>query len=100
MYFRCRCPLRFFEPQNSRRGEEVGAMVNVACFCGRSYSFAGQAGACPGCGEIAAIITAAAAARGSEVYRQPLPTRRDSRVSVRPGERHDDLIPVTIAATD
>jgi hypothetical protein len=26
-------------------------MINVACFCGCSYSFTGDAGVCPQCGE-------------------------------------------------
>jgi hypothetical protein len=51
-------------------------MINVACFCGRSYSFEGRMGACPGCGEIAAITTASPC--GTEIYRQPLPATRDT----------------------
>lgn len=30
-------------------------MTNVACFCGREYSFDGDAGDCPQCGEIVAL---------------------------------------------
>ena len=32
-------------------------MTEVACFCGCSYTFRGLAGACPRCGEVAAIMT-------------------------------------------
>jgi hypothetical protein len=27
-------------------------MIDVVCFCGNSYSFIGNAGACPHCGEV------------------------------------------------
>jgi hypothetical protein len=40
-------------------------MTDVACFCGCFYSFDGGAGACPGCGEVAAV-TAGPAAAGTE----------------------------------
>jgi hypothetical protein len=30
-------------------------MADVACFCGCSYSFYGDAGACPHCGEVATL---------------------------------------------
>ena len=30
-------------------------MMNVACFCGCSYSFAGNSGVCPKCGEHLAL---------------------------------------------
>jgi hypothetical protein len=30
-------------------------MADVACFCGCLYSFEGGAGACPKCGEVAAV---------------------------------------------
>jgi hypothetical protein len=30
-------------------------MTDVACFCGCLYSFEGGAGACPKCGEVAAV---------------------------------------------
>jgi hypothetical protein len=35
-------------------------MTDVACFCNCLYSFEGAAGACPQCGAVAAIPTAAA----------------------------------------
>jgi len=30
-------------------------MADVACFCGCVYYFEGDAGACPGCGEVATL---------------------------------------------
>jgi hypothetical protein len=30
-------------------------MIDVVCFCGCSYSFLGDAGACPDCGEVASM---------------------------------------------
>lgn len=36
-------------------------MTDVACFCGRCYSFWGDAGVCPGCGECAALDGVSAA---------------------------------------
>lgn len=35
-------------------------MTDVACFCGRLYSFDGGAGACPRCGEVATVSTRSA----------------------------------------
>jgi hypothetical protein len=32
-------------------------MAEVACYCGCSYSFNGDAGACPHCGEVATLQT-------------------------------------------
>lgn len=37
-------------------------MADVACFCGSLYSFDSGSGACPRCGEVATITTAATAA--------------------------------------
>jgi hypothetical protein len=31
-------------------------MIDVVCFCGCSYSFGGDEGACPQCGEIATLL--------------------------------------------
>ena len=58
-----------------RAGRSVGGrcmMTDVACFCGCLYSFDGGAGACPGCGEVAAV-TAGPAAAGTERGRQGQP---------------------------
>lgn len=38
-------------------------MTDIACFCGCLYSFDGGAGACPGCGECAAVPTGSALPR-------------------------------------
>jgi hypothetical protein len=38
----------------------VRMMTDVACFCGCLYSFDGDAGACPRCGEVTTVRTAAA----------------------------------------
>lgn len=35
-------------------------MINVVCFCGCSYSFAGDTGACPECGEPVTFVRASA----------------------------------------
>jgi hypothetical protein len=37
-------------------------VADVACFCGCLYSFDGGAGACPGCGEVAAVMAGPVAA--------------------------------------
>lgn len=36
-------------------------MIDVVCFCGFGYSFAGEDGACPRCGEYIAMTRASAA---------------------------------------
>jgi hypothetical protein len=36
-------------------------MINVVCFCGRSYSFEGELSSCPQCGELVSFT------RGAEV---------------------------------
>jgi hypothetical protein len=49
-------------------------MADVACFCGCVYFFDGDAGACPGCGEVATLTVASPAAgarRGQQG--QPVP---------------------------
>ena len=35
-------------------------MMDVACYCGSRYSFAGKLGACPKCGEHVTLIHASA----------------------------------------
>ena len=49
-------------------------MADVACFCGCVYFFDGDAGACPGCGEVA-TLTVGTPAVGAERGRleQPSP---------------------------
>jgi len=47
-------------------------MADVACFCGCFYSFDGGSGACPGCGEVAAV-TAGPVAAGTERGQQGQP---------------------------
>jgi hypothetical protein len=32
-------------------------MTDVACFCGRPFSFSGGTGACPKCGRVASVTT-------------------------------------------
>lgn len=63
-------------------------MADVACFCGCLYSFGGGAGACPRCGEIATIMSAAAAA-STEGIAPPAPALREVRQngSFRKGSR-------------
>lgn len=31
-------------------------MINVVCYCGRAYSFTGDVGTCPHCGEYVSFI--------------------------------------------
>ena len=47
-------------------------MADVACFCGCFYSFDGGSGACPGCGEVAAVMAGPVAA-GTERSQQGQP---------------------------
>jgi hypothetical protein len=47
-----------FAPALAQAGvmrKKVPMMTDVACFCGCCYSFAGGAGACPRCGEVASV---------------------------------------------
>jgi hypothetical protein len=49
-------------------------MADVACFCGCVYSFDGDAGACPGCGEVATLTVGRASVgteRGQQEQRSP-----------------------------
>ena len=48
-------------------------MADVACFCGCVYYFEGDAGACPGCGEVA-TLTAGRASAGTERGRHEQPS--------------------------
>jgi hypothetical protein len=53
-------------------------MINVVCFCGCSYSFAGDAGACPECGETVTFVRASASAKATSEERERLsPPARD-----------------------
>jgi hypothetical protein len=46
-------------------------MIEVICFCGSAYSFAGDVGACPQCGEPVSF------ARASNAEPQEMEDRRD-----------------------
>ena len=48
-------------------------MADVACFCGCVYYFEGDAGACPGCGEVA-TLTVRRAPAGTERARPERPS--------------------------
>jgi hypothetical protein len=48
-------------------------MADVACFCGCVYYFEGDAGACPGCGEVA-TLTVGRASVGTERGQQEQPS--------------------------
>lgn len=37
-------------------------MIDVACFCGTGFSFDGDVGACPNCGEVVSLVGAFPAA--------------------------------------
>jgi hypothetical protein len=65
-------------------------MADVACFCGCCYSFEGDGGACPRCGEYAAVRSGPVlagtgrsqpepvpAANGAGPVREPARSRRD-----------------------
>ena len=39
----------------SAQRRKVPVMTDVACFCGRLFSFDGGAAACPKCGEVASV---------------------------------------------
>ncbi len=53
-------------------------MIDVACFCGFSYSFEGEAGSCPNCGEPVTIARASGRApKGHEAPTAQL-TQRES----------------------
>jgi hypothetical protein len=58
------------------KGERM--MTDVACFCGCLYSFDGGAGACPRCGEVATVTTAAASASTGR-NEPPVPVTREDR---------------------
>lgn len=63
-------------------------MARVACFCGHCFSFAGEAGACPECGEAVTLTTASALNTGSADGAESVcivhwngPPRRDAGVN-------------------
>jgi hypothetical protein len=41
--------------RSARTERKVPVMTDVACFCGRLFSFDGGAAACPRCGEVASV---------------------------------------------
>lgn len=47
-------PASVGQPQRAQR-EKVPVMTDVACFCNCLFSFDGDAGACPKCGEVASV---------------------------------------------
>jgi hypothetical protein len=47
-------------------------MIDVICFCGCSYSFAGDAGSCPDCGELVSIPTSGSSDHAAHDRTQPL----------------------------
>jgi len=51
----------------------VPMMADVACFCGCLYSFHGDAGACPRCGEYATVMTAAASVSAGRSHQEVRP---------------------------
>jgi hypothetical protein len=55
------CAPRFTFWRTSKTG--VIQMIDVACFCGTSFSFDGDLGACPKCGE---VVNPAGAFPGAE----------------------------------
>lgn len=58
-------------PFGELRGK-VRMMADVACFCGCVYYFDGDAGACPGCGEVA-TLTVRRASVGTQRGQQEQP---------------------------
>lgn len=63
-------------------------MAEVACYCGCSYSFYGDAGACPHCGEVATLRT------------RPVPAGTVPASAVLAGTVWDDETPTRDEATD
>jgi hypothetical protein len=51
-------------------------MIDVVCFCGNSYSFTGDAGACPQCGEVVTFERAGADGAREEDAHTAEPSRR------------------------
>ena len=56
-------------------------MAEVACYCGCSYSFYGDAGACPDCGEVATLRTRPAPASTDPASTDPASTVPASTVA-------------------
>jgi hypothetical protein len=59
-------------------------MADVACFCGRLFSFDGDAGACPECGKVASV-TGLAVPGSSGCTRVGTPAREISQLPGVPG---------------
>ena len=55
----------------------VQIMSDVACFCGCCYSFEGDGGACPRCGEYAAVRSGPARASTGRSQPEPVPADSD-----------------------
>ena len=57
-------------------------MIDVVCFCGCRYSFTGDGGACPNCGEPVSLgVAAAENARESDAQLEQLVTRAASQLA-------------------
>ena len=67
-------------------------MTDVACFCGCLYSFDGDAGACPKCGEVASV-TGLPALEGFGCNRPETPDAEIRQLSEVLGARQPSLSP-------
>jgi hypothetical protein len=65
-------------------------MTDVACFCDCFFSFDGDAGACPKCGEVASV-TGLPVLESSECNRPETPGAEIRRLSEVPGARQRSL---------
>ena len=73
-------------PGRSAQRKKVPVMTDVACFCGRFFSFDGGAGACPRCGEIASV-TGLPVLESSGCNRPETPGAEIRQLSEVPGAR-------------
>ena len=73
-------------------------MTDVACFCDCFYSFDGGSGACPKCGEVATVMTAAAYASAGRSHQHSQPVSVVSEDAGRANGRelpaNRELVPV------
>jgi hypothetical protein len=65
-------------------------MTDVACFCGCCYSFEGDGGACPRCGEYAAVRPGPAVASTGRNQPEPVPAANGADPVREPARSHRD----------
>ena len=65
-------------------------MSDVACFCGCCYSFEGDGGACPRCGEYAAVRSGSALASTGRRQPEPVPAANGAGPGREPARNRRD----------